>query len=109
MATNKEGLYHDSYDKTRLSLEPTVNHYDADIEELYFEHRNLKSLTCFEKLSNIRKLILSGNKISILEGLDRCTLLEELILEDNCIKQVKRCSSTNTDNMCFFVPCLWFS
>lgn len=100
--TNNEGLHQYWYNKqdqrtgivqTQCILDSAGNHYDADVEELYLEHQNLKSMTCFEKLPNIRKLILSGNKISVLEGLDRCILLEELILEDNCIKQVNEIMS----------------
>ena len=96
-STDNEGLHQYLYNiqdqrseipQTQFILDSAGNHYDADVEELYLEHQNLKSMTCFENLSNIRKLILSGNKISVLEGLDRCILLEELILEDNCIKQV---------------------
>ncbi|MCO5548750.1 hypothetical protein L7F22_002211 [Adiantum nelumboides] len=61
---------------------------DCDVEELCLEYQHLKSMLVFGTLSSLRKLFLSGNEFVILEGLDNCTLLEELFLEDNCINQL---------------------
>jgi Leucine-rich repeat (LRR) protein len=48
---------------------------------------------CFDSLPNLRRLFLSGNEISTIDGLENATMLEELILEDNLIKQVCKTSS----------------
>lgn len=58
------------------------------VEEVHLERRKLKSMYCFDRLPNLRRLFLSGNEISKIEGLENCTMLEELILEDNLITKV---------------------
>ncbi|KAG0570673.1 hypothetical protein KC19_6G179500 [Ceratodon purpureus] len=58
------------------------------VEEVHLEHRKLKTMYCFDRLPNLRRLFLSGNEISVITGLDNCTMLEELILDDNVINQV---------------------
>lgn len=58
------------------------------VEEVHLEHRKLKIMYCFDRLPNLRRLFLSGNEISVIAGLENCTMLEELILDDNLIKQV---------------------
>ncbi|BFI30707.1 hypothetical protein MPTK2_3g14780 [Marchantia polymorpha subsp. ruderalis] len=63
--------------------------YD-DVEEVHLEHHKLKTMHCFDKLPNLRRLFLSGNEITVIEGLDNCSLLEELVLEDNLITQVPK-------------------
>lgn len=60
------------------------------VEEVHLEHRKLKTMYCFDRLPNLRRLFLSGNEISVIAGLDNCTMLEELILDDNVIKQVSQ-------------------
>ncbi|KAI5065827.1 hypothetical protein GOP47_0018451 [Adiantum capillus-veneris] len=75
-----------------LNLHHTKNSniiVDCDVEELCLEYQHLKSMLIFGNLSSLRKLFLSGNEFVALEGLENCTLLEELVLEDNCINQVK--------------------
>lgn len=59
------------------------------VEEVHLERRKLKSMYSFDRLPNLRRLFLSANEISMIEGLESCTMLEELILEDNLIKQVQ--------------------
>lgn len=58
------------------------------VEEVHLEHRRLRTMHCFDRLPNLRRLFLTGNEICVIEGLENCTMLEELILEDNRIKQV---------------------
>jgi Leucine-rich repeat (LRR) protein len=58
------------------------------VEEVHLERRKLKSMYSFDRLPNLRRLFLSANEISMIEGLESCTMLEELILDDNLIKQV---------------------
>lgn len=60
------------------------------VEEVHLEHRKLRTMYCFDRLPNLRRLFLSGNEISVIAGLDNCTMLEELILDDNVVKQVLR-------------------
>ncbi|XP_024365341.1 uncharacterized protein [Physcomitrium patens] len=57
------------------------------VEEVHLENRKLRTMYCFDRLPNLRRLFLSGNEISVIAGLDSCTMLEELILDDNVIKQ----------------------
>ena len=58
------------------------------VEEVHLENRKLRTMYCFDRLPNLRRLFLSGNEISVITGLGNCTMLEELILDDNVIKQV---------------------
>ncbi len=63
------------------------------IEEVHLEWRKLRTMYCFDSLPNLRRLFLSGNEILMIDGLENATMLEELILEDNLIKQVCKTSS----------------
>ncbi|CAM6128668.1 unnamed protein product [Calypogeia fissa] len=60
-----------------------------DIEEVHLEGHKLETMYCFDKLYNLRRLYLCDNNISVIEGLDNCSMLEELILSFNNIQEVK--------------------
>ncbi len=75
------------------------------IEEVHLEWRKLRTMYCFDSLPNLRRLFLSGNEILTIDGLENATMLEELILEDNLIKQV--CKTSSQKNI--YISVLGFS
>ena len=58
------------------------------VEEVHLERCKLTTMYSFDKLPNLRRLFLSGNEITLIEGLQTCSVLEELILEENFITKV---------------------
>lgn len=73
-------------------LSPDDDFWDT-VKELVIERQQLRRLASLTPLRRMWRASFAGNEISRIEGLERCTLLEELSLEDNRITAIEGLNS----------------
>ena len=59
------------------------NSWERQVEELILNHMQICRIQNLEKFTNLRKLKLLNNNISLIQGLENLRVLEELSLEKN--------------------------
>ena len=59
------------------------NSWERKVEELILNHMQICRIQNLEKFTNLRKLKLLNNNISLIQGLENLRVLEELSLEKN--------------------------
>lgn len=74
--------------KDALSGGSGVMQWLDSVEELFVDSEGIQKLQHLERLGNLRRASFAHNDLTSMEGLQGCTALEELSLEDNHITQV---------------------
>lgn len=72
---------------------PPDDPYWDTVKELVIERQQLRRLASLTPLRRLWRASFAGNEISRIEGLEKCTLLEELSLEDNRITAIEGLST----------------
>ena len=66
----------------------TPEYWDS-VEQLVVERQQLRRLASLSPLCRLWRASFAGNELARIEGLEQCTQLEELSLEDNRITQAR--------------------
>jgi len=59
------------------------------VQDLELNSKHLRKLSNLERLVNLRVLSVCDNEIVAIQGLERCVLLEELLMEENRITKIE--------------------
>eukprot|EP01029_Cantina_marsupialis_P011755 TRINITY_DN26150_c0_g1_i1.p1 TRINITY_DN26150_c0_g1~~TRINITY_DN26150_c0_g1_i1.p1 ORF type:complete len:1335 (+),score=239.95 TRINITY_DN26150_c0_g1_i1:107-4111(+) len=72
-----------------MSLHTAHGGWAEQVEALELDHLGLQRIENLVKLKHLRRLSLASNEIVTISGLDECSVLEELNLEDNRISELR--------------------